>query len=71
MGYNYFGSPYKENDFSTESYSFVASINSGGYFIDLTYVLTQQGNIYTIYEDNSLPIQITNHNFVCSLGFRY
>ena len=71
MGYNYFGSPYKENDFSTESYSFGASINSGGYFIDLTYVLTQQGNIYTIYEDNSLPIQITNHNFVCSLGFRY
>ncbi len=73
-GYAQYGSPYINNDFSRENYSFGIGINNGNFFFDAAYVLSQGNNSHRLYsEDYVEPISLkeTEHNLIFTLGLRY
>ena len=71
-GYAKYGSPYVENDFSIENFTYGIGVNNGRYFMDLAYILSQNTDEYSIYSYvNPIKLVNTNHNIVFTLGFRY
>ncbi|MAW30911.1 MAG: hypothetical protein CMD15_03285 [Flavobacteriales bacterium] len=71
-GYAKYGSPYVENDFSIENFTYGIGVNNGRYFMDLAYILSQNTNEYSIYSYvNPIKLVNTNHSIVFTLGFRY
>ena len=71
VGYSKYGSAVVEKDFSRENFSYGIGINRGGYFIDITYVLSKEKNEHLLYSENPIKLQNTNHNVIFTLGFRY
>ncbi len=73
-GYAKYGSAYTNKEFSSENYSFGLGINSGSYYFDLAYILSQSKNEHRLYDENFIgptQIAITNHKLLVTLGFRY
>jgi hypothetical protein len=71
-GYAKYGSPYVNNDFKIENFTYGIGINNGRYFMDLAYVLSQNTNEYALYSYvNPIRLVNTNHSIVFTLGFRY
>ena len=73
-GYSKYGSAFVEKDFSSENFSYGIGINNGGYFFDVSYVLSQGKTEDLLYgEDYISPINLVNtkHNLIFTLGFRY
>ena len=73
-GYSHYGSAYLNQDASKENYSFGIGINSGIFFLDVAYILTQGEDEYKLYSDDYInPIDLvnTNHNVILTLGLRY
>lgn len=71
-GYAKYGSPYVNNDFNIEKFTYGIGINNGRYFMDLAYVLSQNTNKYSLYSYvNPIRLVNTNHSLVFTLGFRY
>ena len=73
-GYSKYGSAFANKDYSKENYSFGIGINNGGYYLDVSYVLSQGNGEQLLYSEDYIdPISIvnTNHNLVFTIGFRY
>ena len=73
-GYSKYGSAFANKDYSKENYSFGLGINNGGYYLDVSYVLSQGNGEQLLYSEDYIdPISIvnTNHNLVFTIGFRY
>ena len=73
-GYSIYGSAFANKDFSRENFSYGIGINNGGYFFDISYVLSQGSNEHLLYSEEYIdPISIvnTNHSLLFTLGFRY
>ena len=70
-GYAKYGSAVVEKDFSRQNFSYGIGVNRGSYFIDITYVLSQEKNEHLLYSENPINLINTNHNLIFTLGFRY
>ena len=73
-GYAQYGSPYVNTDYSRENYSFGIGINSGSFFIDAAYILSQGNNHHQLYSTdylNPISLRETEHNLIFTLGLRY
>ena len=74
-GYSLNSSPYKNNsDFSSEKYTFGIGINSGSYYFDAAYVLSQSKEEYLMYNEvfiDPIALANTNHSLLFTLGFLY
>jgi len=74
-GYSLNSSPYKNNsDFSSEKYTFGIGINSGSYYFDAAYVLSQSKEEYLMYNEvfiDPIALANTNHSLLFTIGFRY
>ena len=73
-GYSKYGSPYTNNDFYQEGYSFGIGLNRNNYFLDIAYTLSQNNEEHKLYSEeyiNPTLIINTNHNILLTLGIRY
>ena len=71
-GYAKYGSPYIENDFSIENFSYGIGMNNGRYFMDVAYILNQSTSEHSLYSYvNPIKLINTNHSVIFTLGFRY
>ena len=73
-GYSKYGSASGTKDLSRENFSYGAGIDNGSYFGDISYVLSQASNEYSLYSNQYMePINLknTNHSLLFTIGFRY
>lgn len=73
-GYAKYGSAFKIKDFSRENFSYGLGINTGNYFFDFAYILSQSANEHLLYSEEYIaPIDLvtTNHSLLFTVGFRY
>lgn len=76
-GFAYYGSPYSTatgNDGSKMIYSAGFGIREKGYFLDLTYLLSQSSEKYYVYDPQLVEatnISSSAHSFLVTIGFRY
>ncbi len=75
-GYALYGSPYKSgiNDAERTSYTGGLGYREQSFFVDFAYVLTQSNEKYYLYNYTGLPAvknDLTNNNFILTLGFKF
>ena len=70
-GYAKIGNAFKNKNFERENFSYGLGINSGSYFFDLAYILSQAKNDYKLYDELDINLKNTQHNLVFTLGCRF
>ena len=75
LGYALYGSPYKERpEYETENLSTGIGIDFGSTFFDMSYTISKNSGIYSIYNQENEPLvmyETEKHYILFTLGFRY